>query len=140
MLSSLQNAVTGLIISLAAASFVFVIFCTPKSWWCIIVFTILFNVSLAGSNQNGTNITYNYVKDEYIVQAIAIKQSIVGVLGFGASLIGSKILEYVQQNGNTFMGMEVYGQQLLAGISLIFVIAAVVFNKAVVEKQKRMIQ
>lgn len=125
---------------LAAASFVFVIFCTPKSWWCIIVFTILFNVSLAGSNQNGTNITYNYVKDEYIVQAIAIKQSIVGVLGFGASLIGSKILEYVQQNGNTFMGMEVYGQQLLAGISLIFVIAAVVFNKAVVEKQKRMIQ
>ena len=121
-------------------SLVFVIFCTPKSWWCIIVFTILFNVSLAGSNQNGTNITYNYVKDEYIVQAIAIKQSIVGVLGFGASLIGSKILEYVQQNGNTFMGMEVYGQQLLAGISLIFVIAAVVFNKAVVEKQKRMIQ
>ena len=125
---------------LAAASFVFIIFCTPKTWWCIVIFTVLFNVSLAGSNQNGTNITYNYVKDEFIVQAIAIKQSVVGVLGFGASLVGSKILQYVQQNGNTFMGMHVYGQQLLACISLLFVIAAVVFNKVVVEKQTRMIQ
>ena len=125
---------------LAAVSFLFIIFCTPKTWWCIIIFTVLFNVSLAGSNQNGTNIIYNYVQDEYIVQAIAIKQSIVGVLGFGASLVGSWILQHVQQNGNTFMGIEVYGQQLLAGISMIFVILAVVFNKVVVEKQKRMIQ
>lgn len=125
---------------LAAVSFLFIIFCTPKTWWCIIIFTVLFNVSLAGSNQNGTNITYNYVQDEYIVQAIAIKQSIVGVLGFGASLVGSWILQHVQQNGNTFMGISVYGQQLLAGISMIFVILAVVFNKVVVEKQKRMIQ
>ena len=125
---------------LAAASFVFIVFCTPKTWWCIVAFTVLFNVSLAGSNQNGTNITYNYVQDEYIVQAMAIKQSIVGVLGFGASLVGSRILQYVQQNGNTFLGMPVYGQQVLAAISLLFVIAAAVFNKAVIEKQKRIVQ
>lgn len=125
---------------LAASSFVFVAFCTPKSWWCIVVFTVLLNVSYAGTNQNGTNITYNYVKEEYIVQAMAIKQSIVGVLGFCASLVGSKILQHIQQSGNSFMGMSVYGQQVLAVISMLFIIAAAVFSKLVIEKQERMVQ
>lgn len=127
-------------LGLAAAAFVAVIFCTPKTWWCIILFSVLFNVSLAGTNQNSSNITYSYVKAEYIVQAMAIKQSVAGILGFCASLAGSKILQYVQEKGNTFLGFPVYGQQLLAVISLLFVVAAIIFNKCVIEKQKRFVQ
>ena len=129
-----------LALGIAAVAFASIVFCTPKTWWCIIVFTILFNVSMAGINQNNFNITYSYVKGEYIVQAMAIKQSVSGVFGFCASLAGSKLLQYVQENGNTVFGFRVYGQQLLASITVLFVVAAIVFNKCVVEKQKLIIQ
>lgn len=125
---------------MAAGAFTAIIFCTQKTWWCMIIFTILYYISLAGINQNNYNITYSYVKEEYIVQAMAIKQSIAGTLGFCASLVGSKVLQYVQKNGNTFWGMPVYGQQVLATISLIFIIAAIIFNKQVIEKQGRLVQ
>lgn len=129
-----------LALMLAAVAFTAIIFCTGKTWWCIIIFTVLYNVSLAGTNQNNNNIIYNYVREEYIAQAMAIKQSIIGVLGFSASLIGSRILQHVQQNGNVFLGMPMYGQQVLAFFSLLFIISAIIFNKTVIERQKRIVQ
>lgn len=122
---------------LAAGSFGVLIFCTPKHWWLIIISTILFNVSMAGINQNSWNMMYNYVPETYLVQALAIKQSVAGVMGFAASLAGGAILQHVQQNGNTFLGIPMYGQQVLAAISVVFVMGAVVLSKLVVEKQKR---
>lgn len=130
----------GMALMLIVISNVFFIFCTPKTWWLIIPGTVLYNISLAGSNSNNFNIVYSYVKAEYIVQAMAIKQSITGVMGFAASLIGGIILQKIQQNGNTFMGVSVYGQQVLSAISLVFVVGAILFNKFVIEKQTRMIQ
>lgn len=127
-------------LTLAACAFAAIIFCTPNSRWCIVIFTILFNVSMAGIVQNNFNITYSYVKSDYIVQAMAIKQSIAGVIGFCASLIGSRILSGVQAAGNTFLGIPMYGQQLLAAISLVFILAAIIFCKVVIEKQKCMVQ
>jgi len=130
----------GMALMLIVISNVFFIFCTPKTWWLIIPGTVLYNISLAGSNSNNFNIVYSYVKAEYIVQAMAIKQSITGVMGFAASLIGGIILQKIQQNGNTFMGVSVYGQQVLSAISLVFIVGAILFNKFVIEKQTRMIQ
>ncbi len=74
------------------------------------------------------------------MQAMAIKQSITGVIGFVAALIGGSILQGIQQNGNRFLGIPVYGQQLLCALSIIFIVGAILFNKLVIEKQKRLIQ
>lgn len=123
-----------------AFGFLTLTFTTPKRWWLIIVYTVLFNVSLAGSNQNSSNIAYSYVKSEYIVPAMAIKNSIGGIFGFLSSLAGSRILAYVQANGNTFLGIPMYGQQLLAAISFVVVIIAILFIHFVIEKQKVMLQ
>lgn len=130
----------GLALMLVVISNAFYAFCTPKTWWLIIVGTVLYNISLAGSNSNNFNITYSYVKMEYIVQAMAIKQSITGVIGFVAALIGGSILQGIQQNGNRIFGISIYGQQLLCTLSMIFVVGAILFNKFVIEKQKRLIQ
>lgn len=125
---------------LAAAGFAINIFTTKNTWWFIVIFTILYNVSFAGTNQNSYNITYSYVKGEYIVQAMAINRSISGILGFGAALVGGRILQAVQDGGNTFLGVTMYGQQVLSGISLCIILAAVLFSACVMEKQKRMVQ
>ena len=124
----------GLIIM--AVGFFANIFTTENWFWGIVIFTVCYNVSLAGTNQNASNITYSYVKADYIAQALAIKASIGGVCGFLASLAGSAILAHVQANGNMLCGIPMYGQQLLSAISFVIIIITILFIKFVIEKQE----
>lgn len=125
---------------IAAVGFAVNIFTTNKTWWLIIVYTALYNVSIAGTNANKFNITYSYVKSDYIAQAMAIQNCISGVLGFLAALVGSRILAIVQSNGNMLFGLHIYGQQLLSAISLVIVVIAIIYDRTVVEKQSIKVQ
>lgn len=121
-------------------SFVFVIFCTPSTRWCIIAYTLISMISLAGTNQNSFSIIYSYVDSQYFVQAIAIKNCINGAVGFIASLIAGKILDTVQNNGNYIFGFHLYGQQFLAMISVILTGVCIIYISKVIEKQKVLLQ
>ena len=125
---------------LAAAAFMINIFTTPNTWFLIILYTILYNCSIAGTSENSFNMIYNYVDSKYFAQAMALKNCIAGILGFGASVIAGWILSFVQANGNQIAGIPIYGQQLLSGISLVIVIFAIVFARKVVEKQHITVQ
>ena len=123
---------------LMGASFMSLIFCTSETWWIIIIYTVLYNVSIAGTNQNLSNITYDYVENKYFVQASAIKSAIGGIFGFITSIVASKILGYVQSNGNTFLGINMYGQQLLAAIATILAILTILYLHFNLAKQKKL--
>ena len=125
---------------LCAGSFLLLACTTQNSWWLVIGYTICYNVSMAGIAGNANNMTYSYVPIDYFVQAQAIRCSIAGTLGFGASLVGSRILAEVQANGNRVLGLPIHGQQLLAILSFLVLLAAIAFNKKVVSKQKTMCQ
>ena len=116
------------------------IFTTNKTWWLVILYTIFDSCSLAGTNQNSFNISYSYVDSKYITQAMAIKNSIGGICGFGASILGGKILEMIQKNGNSIFGLHIYGQQVLGGISLFILIGTIIFMNKVIVKQTVMKQ
>lgn len=122
--------------AIAAVGYLVNIFTTPSLWWLVVLYTIVYNVSCAGTSQNLINLTYNYVDRKYFVQASAIKFSISGLCGFAASMVGSRILDAVQKNGNTLLGATVYGQQVLSAISLTLVLIGILFVKLVMEKQK----
>lgn len=128
----------GLII--IATAMLINVFTTPKTAFLIIIYTVLYNVSMAGVSGNITNITYSYVDSRYFAEASAIKNSIAGLFGFGASLLGGKILAAVQANGNTVFGIPMYGQQLLSAISFVMFIITILFTHFVVSRQKVMIQ
>ena len=125
---------------MAAAAYFINVFTTKSTWWLIIVYTVLHNASYAGTNQNSYNILYSYVDADYFVEAMAIKNSIAGVIGFGASLLGARLLAAVQANGNTLFGLSLYGQQVLSLLSCILVLACIIFLRTVIEKQKVMKQ
>ena len=116
------------------------VFTTKSTWWFIIVYTVLHNASAAGTNQNSYNILYSYVDADYFVEAMAIKNSIAGVLGFGASLVGAKLLSLVQANGNMLFGIPMYGQQLLSLLSAVLAIVCIAFLRRVIDKQTVMKQ
>lgn len=82
----------------------------PERWWLIIVYTVVFEMSQAGTGQNVTNISYSYVKEEYIVYSMVIRNCIGGLFGFGASILASKILENIQGNNNMIFGVDCYAQ------------------------------
>ena len=124
----------GMII--AATGYLINIFTTPALWWLVIAYTVIYNVSCAGTSQNLNNLAYSYVEGKYFVQASAIKFSISGLCGFGASMLGSRILDAVQKNGNTAFGITVYGQQILSAISLAILLFGIAFVSFVMEKQK----
>lgn len=125
---------------LCAGSFLLLACTTQNTWWLIIGYTICYNVSMAGIAGNANNMTYSYVPIDYFVQVQAIRCSIAGTLGFGAPLVGSQILAAVQANGNIILGIPIRGQQLLAILSFLVLLAAIIFNKKVVAKQKTMCQ
>jgi hypothetical protein len=128
----------GLII--AAVGMLVNVFTTPDTAFCLIIYTILYNVCLAGVSGNITNITYSYVDSRYFAEASAIKNSIAGLCGFGVTLIGGKIMDVVEANGNMVFGIHMYGQQLLSAISFVMLIITILFTHFVVAKQKVMIQ
>lgn len=97
----------------AAAGFLAAAFAVPELSFTMAVFTVLMAVSQAGIAQNLNNIVYDHVPPEYFVQAFSIRSCISGICGFGASLLGSGILNFVQK-GNGLFGIMVYGQQVLA--------------------------
>lgn len=133
-----KGAELGLI--LAASAFAVNIFTAPGTRWLMIAYTVLFSVGMAGINQNFINIVYSYVDSEYFVEASAIKNSIGGICGFTASIVASRLLNYIQSNGNMLFGIHVYGQQVLSSISFILLVVAILFNHFVIQKQKVMIQ
>jgi predicted MFS family arabinose efflux permease len=127
---------------LYAIAFAFNVITTPSTRWLVIGYAIFFNIAMAGSNQNMFSITYSYVDSKYFVQASAIKNSIGGLCGFGASFLGGLIVKLVQGNaaeGTTAIvigGMEIYAQQILSLISFLFAVGAIIFTRVVLEKQK----
>lgn len=126
----------SLALVVAAIGFFINIFTTRESIWCVVIFTVLYSAAQAGTNQNSYNIIYSYVDSSYIAQAMAVKNCIGGILGFAASVVGGKILNAVASGGNSIFGMNVYGQQLLSLISFVFIAAAVIYCKTVLEKRE----
>ncbi len=121
----------------AALSYVVIIFTTPNNWWLIVLFTILNSISVAGTNANSYNIVYSYVNSKYIVQAMAIKNSIAGICGFLATMAAGKLLDMIQKSGNMIFGIKTYGQHVLAILSVIGLLITVLCINKLLEKTKR---
>ena len=129
-----------LALAVAAVGFAVNIFTAPDTRWLIIAFTLLYNVSQAGTWQNMLNITYAYVDIKYFVQAAALKDCIAGVFGFLCAIGSGKILSLIQNNGNTLFGVTVYAQQAQSAVSLLFVAAALIYAQTALAHKKTMLQ
>lgn len=112
------------------------IFSSPEAKWCVIVFTILYTIGQAGTSQNSTMVIFDSVDEKYISQAVAFKGIISGVIGFIASLVASRILDAIQANGNTVLGVPFYGQQFLSFISFCLSLIAALYIRLTLQAKK----
>jgi len=137
---------TGITLGLVfkAIGYIFIMFITPGTWWMIIGYQLLYNISVAATSQNLLNSVYSYVDKDHFVQAVSIKNCISGVLGFFVSLGAGAIVSAIQGEDGLGMfnlfGFDVYAQQVLAIIAFVLTVVAFLFAQLVVRKQKVMIQ
>jgi hypothetical protein len=79
----------------------------------------------------------DYVPREKSDYAIALNSCIIGLAGFGSTLVGSALLSNVQANGNTFLGVPMFAQQLLCAISAVLTVVIILYLIFVIRKLKR---
>ena len=99
-------------------------------------YAILHAVSMAGINGADINLIYDAVPYERRTGAIAIRGALAGFLGFFATLAVRPLVRCIQET-NTFLGMEVYAQQVLSLISVIIVVIIIIYINTVLRGFKR---
>ena len=98
---------------------------------------VIFAIGMAGIENCSINLIYDFVSKEKRVGAFALKNTLAGFTGFFSTLIMSRLVEHIQQNGNSFLGMNVYAQQVVTLIGVIGIVGILFYVNLVIKKMKR---
>ena len=91
---------------------------------------------MAGANSALINLVYDYVSVDRRSDAIAVTQTIAGIIGFVTTLGVSPLVSYIQKAGNTLFGFNVYAQQVLSAIAFVVTALLVVYLKVTLNSGK----
>ncbi len=100
-------------------------------------YTVLHYISMAGINGAAINLIYDAVPYERRVGALAIRGALTGFIGFFATLAVRPLVQYIQASGNTFLGMEIYAQQVLSAMSVVLIIVIIIYLNTALRGFKR---
>ena len=105
---------------------------------CHIIFYIFYAVTLAGMNSGVMNVIFDYVDKEKRNGAVAILYTAGGLVGFIATLAVKPIVDYVQENGNSFLFFDhIYAQQILSALGAALALATLAYINIVVKRLKK---
>ncbi len=135
-----KSFATMLIICFAiiSAAFGINIFTVPSNGYVMFtIYYILFAIAMAGINSGTVNLVYDYVPHNQRVAALALQNSIAGVIGFLTTTVVSLLVDHIQISGNVFLGMKVYAPQVVSAIGFIMAIVTELYLVFVISKIKR---
>jgi Na+/melibiose symporter-like transporter len=101
------------------------------------VYYMLSAIAMAGINSATINLIYDYVDKGKRIGALALNSTLAGFAGFFTTLAVSPLVSYIQSNGNKFLGLNVYAQQVVSAIAAILLIGLIIYLNTVVGKIKR---
>ena len=114
------------------------IFTVPKNGKVFYTIYYMMNaIAMAGINSATINLIYDYVDKEKRVGALALKSTLAGFAGFFTTLVVSPLVSYIQNNGNTFLGLNVYAQQVVSVVAVVLLAILIVYLNLVVKKISR---
>ena len=115
--------------------FIVNIFTVPANGKIFYTFYYMMNaIAMAGINSATINLIYDYVDKEKRIGALALKSTLAGFAGFFTTLIVSPLVSYIQKNGNSFLGFNIYAQQVVSAIAVILLTILIVYLNLVVRK------
>ncbi len=117
---------------------IFAAFSVPSNG--IIMFTlysVFYYIGQGGIGSGLINICFDYMPYTKRADFMAFAQAFAGLSGFLTTLIMSTLVTYIQQNGNQFLGFNLYAQQVTSIISSILGILVVVYIIVFIFPMKR---
>ena len=102
-----------------------------------VIYSMLQAISMAGINSGSSNLIYDYFKGSDRVGALAIKNAIAGTVGFLTTLTVSRLVTYIQNNGNNIFGIKAYAQQVVSVISFTVVIILMLYVHFVIKPMNK---
>lgn len=120
---------------LVALGFAVAVFLRPENGYVLYpIYTMLEAMAMGGINSAVINLIFDYVVPEKRTLTLAVRQSIYGLTGFATSAAAAPLLQVIQNAGNRFLGMQVYGQQVLSAIALVCTLLMILYVDKVVIK------
>ena len=102
----------------------------------MIVYNVCCGAANAGLGSGTMNLVFDYSAPELRADALAVSQAAAGFSGFLTTLAASPIVEYVQRNGNRFLSVPVYAQQIVSALGALFSLAALLFIRFALNRKK----
>lgn len=100
------------------------------------VYYMLYAIAMAGINSATINLIYDYVDKEKRTGALALQSTFCGFTGFFTTLLVSPLVALIQRNGNRFLGVHIYAQQLLSLLSAVLLIVLIVYLNTTIRRLK----
>ncbi len=126
-----------LCMALAIVAFGSVALATPATGvFCFLVYYMFHGAAMGGINSALINMVFDFAPAEQRADSVAFCQSLAGICGFAAGVIGSRFLEKVQGNGNTLFGISVYAQQVTSLVAVAFAAVAVLYITVAFRKKQ----
>ncbi|MBQ8640926.1 MAG: MFS transporter [Clostridia bacterium] len=123
---------------IAGAGFFVNIFTVPSNGRIFYtLYYALYAIAMGGINSALTNLVFDMVKPQMRSNALALSQSASGLLGFLVTLAVSVLVSYIQENGNRFLGMNVYAQQVTSALAFVFTVISVLYVVFVIHPGKK---
>lgn len=123
---------------IAAAAYAVNVFTVPQNGRVLYtIYYVLYAVSMAGINGGMFNLVFDYVPAHLVAGALALQSSAAGIAGFLSTALCSRIVEYVQRNGNRVFGVNMYAQQLLSAFTAIAAVGMIFYMRNVVGSMKK---
>jgi len=105
--------------------------------FCMLAYYVFGNIGMSGISSGTMNLVFDYVPKESRADALAITQAIGGTVGFVTTLCVSPLITLIQNNGNEFLGLPVYAQQVVAVLAVTFEITTMLYlHLALIRKKK----
>ena len=126
---------------IAALSFFVCTFAVPSNGKIFFTaYYLLMAAAMGGINSAEINLIFDYVSPEKRSDALAVKQTVYGIMGFLSTLVATPLLNYIQASGNRLFGIPVYAQQVLSLLAGVATVALIIYLDRVVLKVKTVAQ
>lgn len=94
-------------------------------------------IAMAGINSSAINLIYDHVSKDKVTGALGLRGTLTGLTGFLSTTVVSLLVAYIQDNGNKFLGFNVYAQQVCACITVLILGVLLILINVAFKKKKQ---
>lgn len=101
------------------------------------LYYIFHGAALGGINSALINLVFDYVSVDKRSDSLAICQAGSGLMGFIATLLASPLVSSIQKQGNHFLGIHIYAQQVVSIISCFITFVIIIYIRKKILKSEK---